>query len=72
MSLSPREQQVLALVSEGASDKAIGATLFICRGTVRTHIRNILTKLQAKNRTQAAVIYVRAEEKLEIDAVQNK
>jgi len=53
--LSPREQQILALLVEGASNKAIGSRLHIEDSTVKVHLRKILKKVSAANRTQAAV-----------------
>jgi len=53
--LSKREEGVLQLVSRGASNKEIAATLFISENTVKTHLRNIMHKLGVANRSQAAV-----------------
>ena len=53
--LSPREQQILGLLVEGASNKAIGSRLQIEDSTVKVHLRKILKKVSAANRTQAAV-----------------
>lgn len=55
-SLSERERDVLVLLAQGASNKEIAEKLFITEGTVKNHVSNILTKLQAENRTQAADI----------------
>ncbi len=52
--LSPREREVLELVSQGATNKEIAEQLFISVGTVKNHIHNILEKLHLKNRTQIA------------------
>jgi len=52
--LSPREQEVLDLVSQGATNKEIGDRLFISVGTVKNHIHNILDKLHLRNRAQMA------------------
>ena len=57
--LSEREHQVLALVADGKTNREIGTALFIDPSTVRTHISNILEKLQVDNRVQAAVRAVR-------------
>lgn len=57
--LTPRELEVLRLLVAGHSNKGIGAALAIGAGTVRTHVANILAKLQAKDRTQAATIAIR-------------
>ena len=43
--LSPREQEVLALMAEGRSNAGIGRRLFVTEGTVEKHVRSILTKL---------------------------
>lgn len=53
--LSERELAVLRLVAQGASNKEIAAALFIAEGTVKNHLTNILTKLDARDRTQAAL-----------------
>jgi predicted ATPase len=54
-SLTPREQQVLALVARGHSNKQIGSQLAISDATARVHVEHILTKLDVRSRTQAAV-----------------
>ncbi len=54
--LSEREREVLLLLAQGASNKDIAEKLFITEGTVKNHVSNILAKLQAENRTQAADI----------------
>jgi len=53
--LSNRELEILALVANGSSNKEIGAALFIAEGTVKNHLTNILGKLGARDRTQAAL-----------------
>ena len=58
-SLTDRERQVLALVSQGASNKAIGSELSISERTARTHVSNILLKLRLASRTQAALWAIR-------------
>jgi len=57
--LSPREREVLALVAQGRSNKAIAASLFVSPNTVKTHVASLLTKLQADSRVQLAAIAVR-------------
>ncbi len=52
--LTPREQEILSQVIEGASDKEISDTLFISLHTVKSHMRNILGKLHVNNRREAA------------------
>jgi two-component system nitrate/nitrite response regulator NarL len=52
--LTPREKQVLRRVAAGATDKEISADLSVSLSTVKTHMRNILSKLHATSRHQAA------------------
>jgi DNA-binding NarL/FixJ family response regulator len=52
--LSPREQEVVRLVAQGLSNKAIGAKLFISENTVKFHLRNIMSKLGAQSRVEVA------------------
>ncbi len=56
VTLTPREQQVLRLVSDGRSNREIARTLFISDKTVSVHVSNILAKLGASGRTEAAAI----------------
>lgn len=58
--LSERERAVLALIGEGLSNHEIGERLFLSVGTVKEHVRALLTKLGALNRVQAAVIAYQA------------
>lgn len=55
--LTPRESQILELVSGGLSNQAIAAQLTIEPGTVKNHVHNILKKLAVPNRAQAAEYY---------------
>ncbi|UTM40150.1 LuxR C-terminal-related transcriptional regulator (plasmid) [Rhodococcus pyridinivorans] len=57
--LTPREQEVAVALSTGQSNYEIAADLFISVNTVRFHIRNILRKLDAKNRSEVAAIVSR-------------
>lgn len=57
--LSDREVQVLKRMAEGDRNRDIGETLSISEETVKVHIRNIMEKLAAKDRTQAVAIGVR-------------
>jgi DNA-binding CsgD family transcriptional regulator len=59
-SLSTRERHVLSLLADGRTDAAIGARLQISVCTVRIHVRNILRKLNATNRTHAVVKALRS------------
>lgn len=52
--LSPREREVLELVSQGATNREIADQLFISVGTIKNHVHNILEKLHLKNRAQIA------------------
>ncbi len=56
--LTERELEVLRLVAKGVSNPDIARQLFITVNTVKTHLRNILEKLQVENRTQAATYAV--------------
>lgn len=51
--LSEREIEVLKLMAEGLTDKEIGKRLIVSEATVKSHARNIISKLGVKNRTEA-------------------
>ena len=57
--LSPREAEVLDLLTRGWDNARIAAALYLSVGTVKHHISNILSKLEVENRIQAAVRAVR-------------
>lgn len=57
--LSPREAEVLELVTQGLSNAKIAEALFIGEETVKSHVRSILRKLNVKDRTQAVSIALR-------------
>ena len=52
--LSLRESEILRLLAEGISNRQIADKLVLAEGTVKNHVSNILSKLHAENRTQAA------------------
>jgi len=52
--LTRREREVVALVAEGMTNRAIEAELVITEGTVGTHMEHILRKLDLQSRTQVA------------------
>ena len=54
--LTPRERQVLALLAEGATNRQIGAALFMAEKTASVHVSRILAKLGVQGRTQAAAV----------------
>ncbi len=54
--LTPRERQVLALLAEGATNRQIGAALFMAEKTASVHVSRILAKLGVQGRTQAAAL----------------
>ena len=53
-SLTPRQKQVLELLSDGLSNKEIGRLLALAEGTVKAHVAALLKVIGVKNRTQAA------------------
>ena len=54
--LSGREKEVLRLIALGQTNKQIGGNLHISEGTVKTHVKSILSKLEAGSRTEAIAI----------------
>jgi DNA-binding NarL/FixJ family response regulator len=56
--LTPREIEVLGSVARGNSNKIVAARLSVTEDTVKGHMRNILSKLGANDRTHAAMIAV--------------
>lgn len=53
LGISQREYEVLVEISRGLSNKEIGEKLFLSESTIKTHVSNLLLKLDAKRRTQA-------------------
>jgi len=58
--LTPREMEVLRLLAEGMTNKEIGGQLSIAEDTVKKHVQNLIWKLRAADRTQAAIRAYRA------------
>lgn len=58
--LTPREREVLALLSEGLGVAAIARSIYVSESTAKTHISKIYDKLGAANRAQAIMVAVRA------------
>jgi len=58
-SLTQREIEIVRLVAEGLSNKAIAQALFVSENTVKYHMKNILQKLGVQNRTEAATYALR-------------
>jgi DNA-binding NarL/FixJ family response regulator len=56
LELTPRELEVLALLAQGRSNGQIGKQLYISTKTVSVHVSNLLAKLGASGRTEAAAI----------------
>lgn len=54
-SLSDREGEILRLIANGSTNREIADALFITEGTVKNHVTNILSKLDVRDRTQAAL-----------------
>lgn len=53
LGISNREYEVLVHLSKGMSNKEIADSLFVSESTIKTHVSNLLVKLDAKRRTQA-------------------
>lgn len=57
--LSPRETEVLQLLTKGRSNKEIGSALFISEDTVKAHLKTLFAKLKVQDRTEAAISAIR-------------
>lgn len=57
--LTPREMEILSLVSESMTNEEIAEKLFLSAKTVKTHVRNIFDKTGIRNRVEAALTYAR-------------
>ena len=58
---SPREQQVLALIAEGKTNREIGQEMYLSEKTVKNYVSNILDKFNLSRRSEAAAFYVRSQ-----------
>ena len=56
LEITKREYQVLLRINDGLSNKEIADVLFLSESTIKTHVSNLLVKLNAKRRTQAIQI----------------
>ena len=61
--LTPRERQILALISSGKTNREIGAELFLAEKTVKNYVSNLLAKLGMGHRSEAAAYAARLEER---------
>ena len=57
--LTRRECEVLQLLADGNSNRAIGETIFISEKTVKNHVSNILQKMNVNDRTQAVILAIK-------------
>ena len=57
--LTGREREILQLLADGMSNADVAGKLFISQETVKSHVRHILTKLEADTRTHAVAIALR-------------
>jgi DNA-binding NarL/FixJ family response regulator len=58
--LTERELEILGLISRGQTNADIASTLYLSVGTVKTHVHRIISKLGVSDRTQAAVLAIKA------------
>ena len=56
LNITKREYEVLQKIAEGLSNKEIAESLFLSESTIKTHVSNILVKLDSKRRTQAVQV----------------
>ena len=57
--LTPREKELVVLLAQGEANKQIASILGLSEETVKTHVRNILGKLQVRDRTEAVTVALR-------------
>jgi two-component system response regulator DevR len=63
--LTPQERKILALISQGMTNRQIGEELFLVEKTVRNHVTRLLAKLGVERRTQAALLAARHQADLQ-------
>ncbi len=61
-SLSAREREIMSLLAEGLTGEEVAERLFLSAETVKTHVRNAMSKLEARNRVHAIAIALRQGE----------
>lgn len=66
MRLSPKKHKILTLLARGYTDKEIAQNLDMSTRTVQTHISSIISTLNARNRTNAVVLYMLSHPKWRI------
>ena len=66
MKLSTRRHVILTMVAQGYTDKEIACRLKVSTRTVQTHIAGIIATLNARNRTNAVVLYLYSNPKWKI------
>ena len=66
--LTPREQEVLAMLAEGETNARIAQRLVVSEDTVKTHVKHILRKLGVRNRSQAVSRYFRTRASADLEA----
>lgn len=64
-SLSPRDREILELITDGLTNRQIGERLFIAEKTVKNHVTTLLSRLGLQSRTQAAVFGARTLDRRE-------
>ena len=67
MQLSPRKLEILTLVAKGYTDKEISYILKISERTIQTYISYIVSGLNARNRTNAVVLYMQQHPRWKIE-----
>lgn len=61
LGLTPRERDILRLISEGHQNKVIASRMGLSEHTVKVHVHNLIAKLRVTNRTQAAIAFLASD-----------